>query len=71
MNQIFTFSFARCGIGIVRGTLQPCYWSCFFFFLLELSYLWLVTISPVLDRFIGAIIGNSVGELSTSLPSEM
>ncbi len=70
MNHL-TFSPLERGLALIAGVLNLII-GLAFFFLPELQLpLWPVSISPVLDRFIGAIIiGNGVGALWLSTERE-
>src|SRR5437588_1261856 len=70
MNHL-TFSLPERGLALVAGLFNLVI-GLAFFFLPELQLpVWPVSISPVLDRFIGAIIiGNSVGAVYLSTQQE-
>src|SRR5437588_1707836 len=71
MNPHLTFSLPERGLALLAGLLNLVI-GLAFFFLPELHLpVWPVSISPVLDRFIGAIvIGNGVGAIWLSTERE-
>ncbi len=73
MNNHLAFSPAERGLALVAGLFNLVVGLAFFFLpeLHSLTFVWPVSISPVLDRFIGAIIlGNSAGAIWLSTERE-
>src|SRR5579872_4181261 len=73
MNNHLVFSPVERGLALVAGLFNLIVGLAFFLLpeIHSLTFIWPVSISPVLDRFIGAIIlGNSVGAIWLSTERE-